>query len=157
MFQKLCFLQPPEAERKNVSSAHKLDGLGKIKEHAPRSEHVHLHQDIGHICKNHLQATLLPQISKYAHASKRNLLILRITCLDRSRWRYRGTLFGIRSFLEKGMAKGPPTQRLSKHLSPGGNRGAYFLRREIMWGLAQWKRTCCSSCTSSASHRSQVG
>jgi hypothetical protein len=49
---------------KNVSSAHKLDGLGKIKEHAPRSEHVHLHQDIGHIRKNHLQATLLPQLSK---------------------------------------------------------------------------------------------
>ena len=56
-------------ERKNVSSAHKLDGLGKIKEHAPRSEHVHLHQDIGHVRKNHLQATLLPQLSKYAHAS----------------------------------------------------------------------------------------
>jgi hypothetical protein len=38
------------------------------------------------------------------------------------------------------------------------NRGAYFLRKEITWGLAsQWKRTCCSSCTSSASHRSQVG
>ena len=36
-------------DRKNVSSAHKLDGLGKIKGHAPRSEHVHLHQDIGHI------------------------------------------------------------------------------------------------------------
>jgi hypothetical protein len=28
---------------KNVSSAHKLNGLGKIKEHAPRSGHVHLH------------------------------------------------------------------------------------------------------------------
>ena len=41
-------------ERKSVSSAHKFDGLGKIKEHAPRSEHVHLHQDIGHIRKNHL-------------------------------------------------------------------------------------------------------
>ena len=51
------------------SSAHKLDGLGKIKEHAPRFEHVHLHQDIAHICENHLQATLLPQLSKYAHAS----------------------------------------------------------------------------------------
>jgi hypothetical protein len=24
----------------------------------------------------------------------------------------------------------------------GGNKGAYFLQREIMWGLAQWKRTC---------------
>ena len=46
-----------------------LDGLDKIKEHAPRSEHVHLHQDIGHIRKNHLQVTLLPQLSKYAHAS----------------------------------------------------------------------------------------
>ena len=48
----------------------------------------------------------------------------------------------------------------SKHIVLGscwGNRGAYFLRREIMWGLAQWKRTCCSSCTSSVSHRSQVG
>ena len=51
------------------SSAHKLDGLGNIKEHAPRSEHVHLHQDIGHIRENHLQVTLLPQLSKYAHAS----------------------------------------------------------------------------------------
>jgi hypothetical protein len=29
---------------------------------------------------------------------------LRITCLDRSRWRYRGTIVGIRSFLEKGVA-----------------------------------------------------
>ena len=55
--------------KKSVSSAHKLDGLGKLKEHAPRSEHVHLHQDIGHLRKNHLQATLLPQLSKYAHAS----------------------------------------------------------------------------------------
>ena len=58
-----------KTERKSVSSAHKLDGLGKLKEHAPRSEHVHLHQDIGHIRKNHLHATLLPQLSKYAHAS----------------------------------------------------------------------------------------
>ena len=56
-------------ERRSVSSAHKLDGLGKLKEHAPHSGHVHLHQDIGHIRKNHLQATLLPQLSKYAHAS----------------------------------------------------------------------------------------
>ena len=39
----------------------------------------------------------------------------------------------------------------------GGNRGAYFLQREIMCALAQRKRTCCSSCISSASHRSQVG
>ena len=63
-------------------------------------------------------------------ARKRNLLILRITWLDRSRWRYRGTLIGIRTFLEKGWQTknnrwpvcccacwGPPTQRLSKHLS----------------------------------------
>jgi len=42
-----------KTERKSVSSAHKLDGLGKLKEHAPRSEHVHRHQDIGHIRKNH--------------------------------------------------------------------------------------------------------
>ena len=76
-------------QKRIVSSAHKLDGLGKLKEHAPRSEHVHLHQDIGHIRKNHLQATLLPQLLKYAHAS--GVLTLRITCLDRSRWRYRGT------------------------------------------------------------------
>ena len=55
--------------KENVSLAHKLDGLGKIKEHAPRSEHVHLHQDIGHIRENHLQATLLPQLSKNAPAS----------------------------------------------------------------------------------------
>ena len=40
-----------------------------LEEHAPRSEHDNLHQDIGHIRKNHLQATLLPQLSKYAHAS----------------------------------------------------------------------------------------
>jgi len=53
-----------------AASAHKFDGLGKIKEHAPRSEHVHLHQDVGYIRKNHLQATLLPQLSKYAHASR---------------------------------------------------------------------------------------
>jgi len=52
-----------KTERKSVSSAHKLDGLGKLKEHAPRSEHVQLHQDIGHIRKNHLHATLLPQLS----------------------------------------------------------------------------------------------
>jgi len=32
----------------HVSSAQKLDSLGKIKEHAPRSEHVHLRQNIGH-------------------------------------------------------------------------------------------------------------
>jgi hypothetical protein len=55
--------------KENVALAHKLDGLGKIKEHAPCSEHVHLHQDINHIRKIHLQATLLPQLSKYAHAS----------------------------------------------------------------------------------------
>ena len=41
-----------KTERKSVSSAHILDGLGKLKEHAPHSEHVHLHQDIGHIRKN---------------------------------------------------------------------------------------------------------
>ena len=58
-----------ETKRKDVSSAHIPDGLGNITEHAPHSEHVHLHQDIGHIRKNHLQATLLPQLSKYAHAS----------------------------------------------------------------------------------------
>ena len=52
-----------KTERKSVSLAHKLDGLGKLKEHALRSEHVHLHQDIGHIRKNHLHATLLPQLS----------------------------------------------------------------------------------------------
>ena len=33
--------------RENVSSAQRLDDLGKIKDHAPRSEHVHLPQDIG--------------------------------------------------------------------------------------------------------------
>jgi len=38
-----------------------------------------------------------------------------------------------------------------------GNRDAYFLQVEITWGLTQWKRTCCSSWTSSVSHRSQVG
>jgi len=38
-----------------------------------------------------------------------------------------------------------------------GNKDAYNLRREITWGLAQWKRTCCSSWTSSVSHRWQVG
>ena len=43
-------------------------GLGKIKERAPRSGHVHFQQDIGHIRENHLQATLLPQLSKYAQA-----------------------------------------------------------------------------------------
>jgi len=56
------------SRKEKVSSAHKLDGLGKIKEHAPRSEHVHLYQDIGQIRENHLQATLLPQLSEYAHA-----------------------------------------------------------------------------------------
>jgi hypothetical protein len=45
------------------------DGLGRIKERASRSGHAHLHRDIGHIRKNHLHATLLPQQSKYAHAS----------------------------------------------------------------------------------------
>jgi hypothetical protein len=58
-----------ENRKESVSSAHKLDGLGKLKEHAPRSEHIHLHQDNGHIRKKHLHATLLPQLSKYAHAS----------------------------------------------------------------------------------------
>jgi len=31
---------------------------------------IFMHQDIGHIRKNHLQATLLPQLSKYAHAAE---------------------------------------------------------------------------------------
>jgi thiamine phosphate synthase YjbQ (UPF0047 family) len=52
-----------------MSSAHELDDLVKIKKLAPRSGHVYLHQDTGHIRENHLQATLLPQLSKYAHAS----------------------------------------------------------------------------------------
>ena len=39
----------------------------------------------------------------------------------------------------------------------GENKGAYFLRREIMWGFVQWKKTCCSSWTSSVSHRFKVG
>jgi len=30
-----------KTERKSVSSAHKLDALGKVKEHAPRFEHVY--------------------------------------------------------------------------------------------------------------------
>jgi hypothetical protein len=47
--------------RRIVSSAHNPDGPGKEKEHAPRSEHVHLHQDIGHTRENRLQAALLPQ------------------------------------------------------------------------------------------------
>ena len=59
-----------KTKRITVSSPNEPDGVGKIKELAPRSEHVHLHQDIGHIRKNHLHATLLmPQLSKYAHAS----------------------------------------------------------------------------------------
>jgi len=49
-----------------------------------------------------LQATLLPQLSKYARTS--GLLKLRKNCLDRSKWKYRGTLIGIRSLLEKGVA-----------------------------------------------------
>ena len=36
--------------------------------HLVLNMHVHLHQDIGHIRKNHLHATLLPQLSKYAQA-----------------------------------------------------------------------------------------
>ena len=85
------------------SSAHKLDGLGNTKEYAPRSEHVPS-------SPGHWSHTWEPSSSHAAAstfkvcASKRNLLTLRITCLDRSRWRYRGTLIGIRSFLEKGMA-----------------------------------------------------
>ena len=87
-----------------VSSAHKLDGLGKVKEHAPRSEHVHL------ASPGHWSHTQEPSSSHAAAstfkvcARKWNLLALHITCLDRSRWRYRGTLIGIRSFLEKGVA-----------------------------------------------------
>ena len=63
-----------KTERKSVSSAHKLDGLGKLKEHAPRSEHVHLHQDIGHIRKNHLHATHAAASTFKVFARKRNLL-----------------------------------------------------------------------------------
>ena len=58
-----------KTKRITESSPNEPDGVGKIKELAPRSEHVHLHQDIGHIREIHLQATLLPQLSKYAHAS----------------------------------------------------------------------------------------
>ena len=66
-------------------------------------EHVHLHQV-------HWSHTQEPSSSHAAAstfkecARKRSLHTLRITCLDRSRWRYRGTSIGIRSFLEKGMA-----------------------------------------------------
>jgi hypothetical protein len=50
-----------------------------LEEHAPRSEHDNLHQDIGHIRENHLQATLLLQLSKYAHASGVYLQVNRLS------------------------------------------------------------------------------
>jgi len=71
-----------ETERISVSSAHKLDGLGKLQEHAPRSEHVHLHQDIAHIRKNHLQATLLPQLWK----NETNFLDVYVCSLGKPVW-----------------------------------------------------------------------
>ena len=64
----------PEVHKPNVS--------GKIKEHAPRSEHVHLHQDNGHIRKNHFAHNMFGQIK------------MEIS------W----YIIGIRSFLDKGMA-----------------------------------------------------
>ena len=51
-----------QTKRRNISSAHKLDGLGRIKERAPRFGRVFIRE-------NHLWATLLHQLSKYAHAS----------------------------------------------------------------------------------------
>ena len=57
------------------SSAHKPYGLGKIKEHAPRFEHVHLHQDVGHIRKNHLQAKLSTLIRSRFQTKPAALLI----------------------------------------------------------------------------------
>jgi len=66
-----------KTDRKSVSSAHKLDGLGKLKEHAPRSEHVHLYQDIGHIRKNltdqtckHLNSAYLTYLSCHENNEK---------------------------------------------------------------------------------------
>jgi hypothetical protein len=42
----------------------KTEVFWQNKEHAPRSELVLLHQGTGYTCKNHLQATLLPQLQK---------------------------------------------------------------------------------------------
>ena len=91
-----------KTDRKSVSSAHKLDGLGKIKEHAPRSEHVHLHQDIGHIRKNHLQATLLPQLSKMRTQAESTYIAHNM--FGQIKMEVPWYLIGIRSFLETGMA-----------------------------------------------------
>jgi hypothetical protein len=42
-------------------SVNRKEVLANKKEHALRSD-VHLHQDIGHIRENHLQAMLLPEV-----------------------------------------------------------------------------------------------
>jgi len=49
--------------------AQKPGDLSKIAERAPRSGHVLLHQGTGHVRGNYNQATLLPLLIKYAHAS----------------------------------------------------------------------------------------
>jgi len=98
------FPKKVKTERKNVSSAHKLDGLGKLKEHACTSFWT-CSSSPGHWSHTQEPSSCHAAASTFkVCARKRNLLILRITCLDRLRWRYLGTLIGIRSFLEKGMA-----------------------------------------------------
>jgi len=56
----------------------------------------------GHWSHTREPATFKPRCStSRVCARKRSLLTLRITCLDRSRWRYCGTVVGICSILEK--------------------------------------------------------
>ena len=58
--------------------------------------HLVLHIFIFTICENHLQPTLLRlNFQSMLMQAESRLLTLRITCLDRSRWRYRGTVVGI--------------------------------------------------------------
>jgi hypothetical protein len=67
--------------------------VGKIKEHAPRSGHVRLHQGTGHM--RELPSSHAAASTYKIWARKRSLLTQRIACLDKSRQRYRGTVVGI--------------------------------------------------------------
>jgi hypothetical protein len=44
-------LKNRQTKRRNFSSAHKPDGLDKVKERAPRFRHIHLQRVTGHTCE----------------------------------------------------------------------------------------------------------
>ena len=57
---------------------------------------LNMFQDIGHIHESSEPSSSHAAASTFkVCARKLNLLTLRITCLDRLRWRYRGTIVGM--------------------------------------------------------------